>query len=62
MTKAYSRFLSALFCTFLGGMLVVWTDVAARLVIAPEELPIGILTAIIGGPAFIILLKKKRRH
>lgn len=49
-------------CALLGGMLVVWTDVAARLVIAPEELPIGILTAIIGGPAFIILLKKKRRH
>lgn len=49
-------------CAMLGGILVVWTDVAARLIIAPEELPIGILTAIIGGPAFIILLKKKRTH
>ncbi|MDO4354943.1 MAG: iron ABC transporter permease [Clostridia bacterium] len=49
-------------CALLGGMLVVWTDVAARLIIAPEELPIGILTAIIGGPVFIILLKKKRKH
>lgn len=43
----------------LGGLLVVWTDVAARLVLAPEELPVGVLTAIIGGPCFIILLKSK---
>ncbi|MBY0122893.1 iron ABC transporter permease [Bacillus sp. S/N-304-OC-R1] len=42
----------------LGGILVVWTDVAARMVIAPEELPIGILTALLGGPIFIWLLKK----
>ena len=41
----------------LGGILVVWVDVAARLIIAPEELPVGILTAIIGGPIFIVLLK-----
>jgi len=45
----------------LGGILVVWVDVAARLLIAPEELPVGILTAIIGGPVFIFLLKQKSR-
>ncbi len=43
----------------LGGILVVWVDVIARLIIAPEELPVGVLTAIIGGPIFIIMLKKK---
>lgn len=42
----------------LGGLLVIWTDVIARTIIAPEELPIGILTAVLGGPFFIILLKK----
>lgn len=42
----------------LGGILVVWVDVAARLLIAPEELPVGILTAVIGGPIFIIMLKR----
>lgn len=42
----------------LGGLLVVWADVLARLMIAPEELPIGILTALVGGPFFIVLLKK----
>jgi iron complex transport system permease protein len=46
----------------LGGILVVWTDVVARTAIAPEELPIGILTALIGGPFFIWLLKKKLKR
>ena len=43
----------------LGGCFVIWADVAARMVLAPEELPVGILTAVIGGPCFIILLKSK---
>lgn len=46
---------------FLGAILVVWTDVAARLVIAPGELPLGILTALFGGPFFIWLLKKNSK-
>lgn len=45
----------------LGGILVVWVDVAARMLIAPEELPVGVLTAIIGGPVFIVMLKKNGR-
>ena len=43
----------------LGGILVVWVDVAARMIIAPEELPVGILTAVIGGPIFIFMLRRK---
>lgn len=42
----------------LGGLFIVWADVAARLVLAPEELPIGIVTAICGGPFFIWLLRR----
>ncbi|MBQ3123907.1 MAG: iron ABC transporter permease [Clostridia bacterium] len=45
----------------LGGILVVWVDVLARMVIAPEELPVGILTAVIGGPIFIWMLRRKQR-
>jgi iron complex transport system permease protein len=45
----------------LGGIFVVWVDVAARMILAPEELPVGILTAIIGGPLFIFLLKRRGR-
>ena len=43
----------------LGGILVVWVDVAARCLIAPEELPVGVLTAVIGGPMVIWMLKKR---
>ncbi|WP_168118983.1 iron ABC transporter permease [Paenibacillus sp. HB172176] len=45
----------------MGGILVVWTDVAARMIIAPQELPIGLLTSLIGGPFFIWLLKRGSR-
>ena len=43
----------------LGGMLVVWADVAARVIAAPEEMPVGLVTALVGAPFFIILLKRK---
>jgi iron complex transport system permease protein len=47
------------FSALLGGMLVVWADVAARVVAAPEEMPVGLVTALVGAPFFVILLKKK---
>lgn len=42
----------------LGAIFTVWADVVARLILAPEELPIGIVTALCGGPFFIWLLRK----
>ncbi|MCA9564753.1 MAG: iron ABC transporter permease, partial [Myxococcales bacterium] len=39
-----------------GALLVLWADTAARTVVAPQELPIGVLTAVIGAPYFIWLL------
>ena len=44
----------------IGGMLVVWADVAARMVAAPEELPVGVLTALCGAPVFLVILKRRR--
>ncbi|WP_205516554.1 iron ABC transporter permease [Paenibacillus sp. SYP-B3998] len=41
-----------------GAIFVVWCDVFARLVLAPEELPLGIVTAMCGGPFFIWLLRR----
>ncbi|MBU5673139.1 iron ABC transporter permease [Paenibacillus brevis] len=43
---------------FMGAIFIVWADVLARLVLAPEELPIGIVTALCGGPFFIWLLRR----
>ena len=45
----------------LGAMLVVLADVVARTVIAPAELPIGIMTAFLGAPFFLVLLSRDAR-
>lgn len=42
-----------------GGIFMIWADSVARTIISPEELPIGVLTALIGGPLFLVLLRKK---
>lgn len=46
----------------LGGVLLVLADVLARTIVSPAELPIGILTALIGGPFFIYLLLQQRER
>lgn len=43
---------------FTGAILLVVADMGARLLLAPAEIPIGIITSIVGAPVFIILLKK----
>lgn len=43
-----------------GGCLLIWADVAARLVNEPYETPIGLFTALIGVPFFIYLVRKER--
>ena len=45
----------------LGAMLLLWADLASRTVVAPAELPLGIVTASIGGPFFLMLLLRERR-
>ena len=45
----------------LGAALTVCADMVARTVAAPAEMPIGILTALIGAPFFLALLLKQRR-
>jgi len=42
-----------------GAIFLVWVDVAARLILAPEDLPIGIVTAGIGGLFFIWLMRRR---
>ncbi len=45
--------------TLFGATFTVLCDLAARTVMAPVELPVGIITALIGGPFFLWLLVKK---
>lgn len=44
----------------LGGSLLVGADMVARTIVAPAELPIGIVTAIIGAPVFLWILLQRR--
>jgi iron complex transport system permease protein len=44
--------------TLLGALLMVWVDVISRTLIAPEDLPIGITTALLGGLFFIFMMKR----
>lgn len=46
----------------LGALLLLVADLLARTVAVPAELPIGILTAVLGGPFFLWLLLKQRNH
>jgi iron complex transport system permease protein len=45
--------------TCLGAAFLVTCDVAARTLFAPIELPVGIITAIIGGPFFLWMLIRR---
>jgi iron complex transport system permease protein len=46
----------------LGAFLLLLADMVARTIVAPAELPIGIVTALVGGPFFIWLLTRMRRR
>jgi len=45
----------------LGGTLLVLADLAARTLIAPRQLPVGALTALVGVPLFLALMRRERR-
>ena len=42
----------------LGGLFLLWADAVARVVMQPRELPIGVLTAAIGAPFLLILVRR----
>jgi iron complex transport system permease protein len=41
----------------VGATFVVVADLLARVLVAPAELPLGVLTALVGGPFFLWLLR-----
>jgi len=49
--------------SFLGGAIfLLWMDTLARTIIRPSELPVGIITAMVGVPFFIFLLRKRKKE
>ncbi len=49
-------------CALAGGALLVLADTLARTVIAPQQLPVGAVTAVIGAPIFVVLLLRGTRR
>ena len=55
------QILTLLFGSALGGAIfLIWVDTVARSALAPQELPIGILTALCGSAFFLLLLSRRR--
>lgn len=47
------------YSALVGAGLLVWSDVASRLVLSPQEVPLGVTTALLGAPFFIYLARSK---
>lgn len=47
------------YAALLGAILLVSADIAARVVLRPQELPVGVMTALVGAPFFIYLVRWK---
>ncbi|MFJ6015841.1 FecCD family ABC transporter permease [Streptomyces sp. NPDC092952] len=43
----------------VGAVLMIWVDILSRVVLAPAELPVGVLTAAIGVPCFVLLMRRR---
>jgi ABC-type Fe3+-siderophore transport system permease subunit len=46
----------------IGAIFLLVSDIAARVLLKPQELPVGIMTAIVGSPFFVYLAKSKVRR
>ncbi|MBW5448020.1 iron chelate uptake ABC transporter family permease subunit [Cohnella sp. CFH 77786] len=45
----------------LGGIYLLWADTLARMLLSPQEIPLGVVTAFLGAPFFAYLLRKNKR-
>jgi iron complex transport system permease protein len=62
LTKGSDNRFLLLGSAVLGGVMLSMADLAARLLLAPAELPIGIVTSVVGVPVFIYLLRKNHYY
>lgn len=42
-----------------GACFIVWADIASRTLFAPQELPLGVITALVGVPVFVTLMRRR---
>lgn len=46
-------------CPLVGAVFMIWVDVLSRTLVAPRELPLGVITALLGVPVFIFLMRRR---
>ncbi|ECP5989780.1 iron ABC transporter permease, partial [Campylobacter jejuni] len=61
LLKNYNNALVIPLCTAFGGLFLLICDTLARTLLAPVQIPIGILTAFFGAPIFLYLALSARR-
>ncbi|MFI9307113.1 FecCD family ABC transporter permease [Streptomyces triculaminicus] len=47
------------YAALAGAVFLVWTDALARIAFAPREVPVGVITALLGVPLFLLVLRKR---
>jgi iron complex transport system permease protein len=45
----------------MGAILLILADTASRTLMAPSEIPVGVITAFIGAPFFLFLLRRTKK-
>lgn len=45
-----------------GSILILWADTFSRTVVAPAEIPIGVVTALVGAPVFLVLIYQRKQQ
>jgi hypothetical protein len=51
-----------IFAALIGSIVMIWADVLSRAMYSPEEIPIGVLTSLLGAPLFIWIIMTRYRH
>ncbi|RAO51781.1 Fe(3+) dicitrate transport system permease prote in [Micromonospora saelicesensis] len=46
-------------CAVIGAIFLIWADTVARTVFSPQELPVGVLTALLGVPVFALVMRRR---
>jgi iron complex transport system permease protein len=50
------------FSILIGSIVMIWSDVLSRTLYSPEEIPIGVLTSLLGAPLFIWIIMKRYKN
>ena len=50
------------FSALIGSIVMIWSDVLSRALYSPEEIPIGVLTSLLGAPLFIWIIMNRYKH